>query len=174
MTLDPPESFTSYLLRNPVGRYRRTFAVPENWQGQRVWLHFAGVKSAFYAWVNGERVGYSQDSMLPAEFDITDRLQAGENVLAVEVYRWSDGSYLEDQDMWRLSGIFRDVTLLARPSVHIRDFQVTTDLDDAYRDAELTVKVDVRNLSARSRCGGRGSPRPCGSGGPGRPLGQPA
>ena len=145
VTLDPPEHFTSYRFRNPVGRYRRSFSVPDDWEGRRVFLHFAGVKSAFYAWVNGERVGYSQDSMMPAEFDVTDRLREGENVFAVEVYRWSDGSYLEDQDMWRLSGIFRDVDLIARPPVHIRDFYVRTDLDDSYRDAELSVVVDIRN-----------------------------
>jgi beta-galactosidase len=145
VTLDPPEQFTSYQLRNPVGRYRRAFTVPAAWEGMRVFVHFAGVESAFYVWVNGERVGYGQDSMMPDEFDVTERLREGENTLAVEVYRWSDGSYLEDQDMWRLSGIFRDVDLLARPPVHIRDFHVVTDLDDAYRDAVLSVAVDVRN-----------------------------
>ncbi|MBN2321194.1 MAG: DUF4981 domain-containing protein [Acidobacteria bacterium] len=145
--LDPPPDFTQFELRNPVGSYRRTFSLPESWDGKRVFIEFAGVKSAFYVWVNGARVGYSQDSMTPAEFDITDYVEAGENTLAVEVYRWSDGSYLEDQDMWRLSGIFRDVTLIARPAVHIHDFHIVTDLDIEYKDAEVTIDVDLRNKS---------------------------
>ena len=116
--------------RNETGLYRSRFTVPGRWDGMRVVLHFAGVQSAFYVWVNGERVGYSEGSMTPAEFDITDRVQQGENQLVVEVIRWSDGSYLEDQDFWRLSGIYRDVVLFARQAVHVRDFQVVTDLDD--------------------------------------------
>ncbi len=145
--LDPPPDFTQFELRNPVGSYRRTFLLPESWSGKRVFIEFAGVKSAFYVWVNGARVGYSQDSMTPAEFDITEYVEVGENTLAVEVYRWSDGSYLEDQDMWRLSGIFRDVTLTARPAVHIHDFHIVTDLDDNYEDADVTIDVDLRNQS---------------------------
>ena len=134
---------------NPVGSYRRTFAVPKNWRGRQVFIHFAGVKSAFYIWVNGKRIGYSQGSMTPAEFNLTPYLHKGENVLAVEVYRWSDGSYLEDQDMWRFSGIFRDVFLFATPSVHLRDFFVRTDLDEQYRDATLSVTVNLRNYLAK-------------------------
>lgn len=130
---------------NPTGSYRRTFTVPGEWAGRQIFLVFEGVDSAFYVWVNGEQVGYSQGSRLPAEFNITPYLQAGENTLAVQVYRWSDGSYLEDQDMWHLSGIFRDVYLWAAPSIHVRDVWVRTDLDDAYRDALLRVRAYVRN-----------------------------
>lgn len=108
---------------NPVESYRRTFTIPSDWDGRKVYLHFAGVESAFYVWVNGKKVGYSQGSRTPAEFDITKYLNEGENVVAAEVYRWSDGSYLEDQDFWRMSGIFRDVFLWSTPQVHIRDFQ---------------------------------------------------
>jgi len=128
---------------NPVGSYRRTFTLPRRWQGRRVIVHFGGVSSAFYLWVNGTQVGYSEDSRTPAEFDITPYVTAGENTLAVEVYRWSDGVYLEDQDFWRLSGIFRDVYLVSRGDVRIRDFWVHTDLDDDYRDAELRVEVEL-------------------------------
>ena len=97
---------------NPVGSYRRHFRVPADWQGKRVLVHFDGVDSAFYVWVNGRQVGYSEDSRTASEFDITEYLNKdGENLIAVEVYRWSDGSYLEDQDFWRLSGIYRDVYL---------------------------------------------------------------
>ncbi|MEJ2503104.1 MAG: hypothetical protein P8177_07250, partial [Gemmatimonadota bacterium] len=102
---------------NPVGSYVRTFTVPGDWAGRQVTLHFGGVQSAFWVWVNGERVGYSEDSRLPAEFDITPHVRPGENRLAVQAIRWSDGSYLEDQDHWRLSGIHRDVHLVARPPV---------------------------------------------------------
>jgi len=133
---------------NPVGSYRTTFEVPAQWGGRRVLLHFAGVDSAFYVWVNGRRVGYNEDSRTPAEFDITAHLQAGPNVLAVEVYRWSDGSYLEDQDMFRLSGIFRDVYLWSTPSRHIRDFEIKTAFDQAWRDATLSAAVTVQNTGA--------------------------
>ncbi|MHA2131305.1 MAG: sugar-binding domain-containing protein, partial [Promethearchaeota archaeon] len=109
---------------NPVGSYRTEFNIPEGWDGREIFIHFDGVKSAFYIWINGVRVGYSQGSMTPAEFNITRFIQKGNNALAVEVYRWSDGSYLEDQDMWRLSGIYRDVYLFSVPKVHIRDFFV--------------------------------------------------
>ncbi len=140
-------SFTQHKYPDPVGSYRREFSLPENWNGQRVFIEFAGVKSAFYVWVNGEPAGYSQDSMTPAEFEISKYIEPGNNTLAVEVYRWSDGSYLEDQDMWRLSGIFRDVTLTARPAVHIHDFHIITDLDDSYQNADVLVEVDLRNQS---------------------------
>ena len=96
---------------NPTGCYRHTITVPENWQGRQIFLTFEGVDSAFYLWVNGQMVGYSQGSRLPAEFNITAYSQTGENTVALEVYRWSDGSYVEDQDFWRLSGIFRTVYL---------------------------------------------------------------
>jgi beta-galactosidase/beta-glucuronidase len=128
---------------NSVGDYRTTFVLPENWSGRQVFLVFGGVESAFYVWVNGQMVGYGQDARLPAEFNITPFLKPGENLLAVRVYRWSDGSYLEDQDHWRMAGIHRDVYLMATPSVHIRDFWARTDLDAAYRNAALNITANV-------------------------------
>ena len=145
VTHTPPEEFTNYKLRNPVGSYRRTFNLPEGWQNKNIILHFGGVKSAFYVWINGKQVGYSQGSMTPAEFNITPYLSQGENTLAVEVYRWSDGSYLEDQDMWRLSGIYRDVYLFAENNVYIRDFKIDTKLTDNYSKAIISVDVDITN-----------------------------
>jgi 3-dehydroquinate dehydratase type II len=130
---------------NPVGSYRRAFSIPDEWAGRRIHIVFDGVDSAFYLWVNGEEVGYSQGSRLPAEFDITSYVRSGDNELAVRVYRWSDGSYLEDQDMWRLSGIYRDVYLIALPAVHVWDYHVRTDLDHVYRDATLAVKIAIRS-----------------------------
>lgn len=135
---------------NPVGSYRRSFTVPKNWAGRRTLISFQGVKSAFFVWVNGERVGYSEDSYTPAEFDITDRLRPGLNVLAVEVYRWSDGSWLEDQDMIDLSGIFREVYLYSISPVHLQDLYVRTDLDDSLKNAELTVTATVRDRDGRA------------------------
>ena len=136
---------------NPVGSYRRTFTVPEDWDGRQIYLHFAGVSSAFYLWVNGQEVGYSQGSRTPAEFNISEFLVPGDNIVALEVYRYSDGSYLECQDFWRISGIFRDVFLYSWGDLHIRDFQVHTDLDEDYRDAELGVDVWVRNVGEDTR-----------------------
>ncbi|MBL7198814.1 MAG: DUF4981 domain-containing protein [Anaerolineae bacterium] len=130
---------------NPVGSYRTRFTVPAGWAGRRIYVLFEGVDSALTVWVNGQPVGYSQDSRLPAEFDITSYVRPGENVLAARVYRWSDGSYLEDQDFWRLSGIYRDVYLWSAPEVHVRDFWVRTEFDEAYGDAALKVQTNVRN-----------------------------
>jgi beta-galactosidase len=135
---------------NPVGSYRRRFTIPKDWKDRQIFLHFDGVKSAFYVWMNGQKVGYSQDSMTPAEFNVTKYLKSGENTLAVEVYRWSDGSYLEDQDMWRLSGIYRNVYLFATPQVHIRDFFVRTDLDENYTDANLMIRPKITSFTDRS------------------------
>ena len=129
---------------NPVGSYRTTFDLPAAWSGRRVFLHFDGVNSAFYLWVNGRQVGYSEDSMTAAEFDVTPFLQPGRNLVAAQVFRWSDASYLEDQDTWRLSGIYRDVYLFSTPQVHIADFGVRTDLDEDYRDATLLVRPRLR------------------------------
>ena len=137
----PPVIPPSY---NPVGSYRTTFDVPAGWRGRRVILHFDGVNSAFYLWVNGQAVGYSEDSMTAAEFDITPHLRDGQNLLAAQVFRWSDASYLEDQDTWRLSGIYRDVYLFSTPAVHIVDFGVRTDFDDQYRDATLEIRPRLR------------------------------
>ncbi len=130
---------------NPVGSYRTAFTLPDSWRGRRVVIHFAGVESAFYLWVNGHKVGYSQGSRTPAEFDITEYLSPRGNTLAVEVYRWCDGSYLEDQDFWRLSGIFRDVFVYSTDSLHIRDFWVRCNLDRLYEDATLQVTAEIKN-----------------------------
>lgn len=143
VTSEPKAEWTAFPERNPVGSYRRHFSVPASWQGRRTFLHFAGVQGAFYVWVNGTPVGYSQGSMSPSEFEITNWLVPGDNVLAVQVLRWSDGSYLEDQDMWRLSGIHRSVTLLSTPSLRISDFTVRTVLDADYRDATLQVHAKL-------------------------------
>ncbi|QBG45929.1 DUF4981 domain-containing protein [Verrucomicrobia bacterium S94] len=125
---------------NPVGSYFRDFEVPDSWKDDSVILHFGGVSSAFYVWVNGREVGYSQGSRLAAEFDITDYVQPGTNRLAVQVFRWSDGSYLEDQDMWRLSGIHREVLLLAQPKVAINDMYVRASLDKNYEHGKLEIR----------------------------------
>ncbi len=145
---NPPYIDHSY---NPVGSYRRQFTIPKHWKGRQVFIHFDGVESAFYLWINGKFVGYSQGSRTPAEFNITRYLREGENVLAVEVYRWSDGSYLEDQDFWRLSGIFRDVYLFSTPEIHIRDFELRPDLDEDCRDAVLYVTTWVRNYGRQNQ-----------------------
>ncbi len=145
--IKPPFAPTKY---NPVGSYVRTFSIPDQWKGQPVFISFQGVESAFYVWVNGDFVGYSEDSFTPAEFDLTPYLVEGENKLAVEVYRWSDASWLEDQDFWRLSGIFRDVYLYTTPDAHIYDFSVVTDLDERYENANLIVKAKVTNYYQKS------------------------
>jgi len=133
---------------NPVGSYKRTFTVPADWNDKEVFLHFGAVSSAFYVWVNEEQVGYSEDSKVPAEFNITPYLKKGENTLAVEVYRWCDGSYLEDQDFWRLSGIQRSVFLHARPKTFIRDFFAVGDLENAYSDGLLKLDVELKNTGS--------------------------
>jgi len=143
VTSEPPANWTAYAQRDPVGSYRRTFDLPANWSGRSVYIHFDGVDSAFYLWINGRQAGFSKDSRTPAEFDITDFITPGENQLAVEVYRWSDGSYLEDQDMWRLSGIFRPVYLYSTAAARIRDFTVRTVLDADYQDATLEIKPEL-------------------------------
>lgn len=147
VTSEPSRSFYSYSHRNPVGSYCTTFIVPQLWLEKNVFINFGGVKSAFYIWVNGQKVGYSQGSMTPAEFNITSFIKQGENKLAVEVYRWSDGSYLEDQDMWRLSGIFRDVDLFIRPKTFVQDFKVTAEPDDSLAKANVNVQINIENRS---------------------------
>ncbi len=128
VTSTPPHNWTTYEERNPTGQYRRTFVLPQTWtlSTHQVYVRFDGVMSAFYVWINGHRVGYSQDSFSPAEFNITRYLHSGINQIAVEVYKYSDGSYLEDQDYWRLGGIQRDVTLFATPNLSLRDVAVRT------------------------------------------------
>jgi len=144
---DPPEVPKGF---NPVGSYYRTFKLPADWKGRQVFLHFEGVHSASYVWINGKEAGYNQGGMEPAEYDVTQFLKQGENSIAVKVLRYSDGSYMEDQDTWRLSGIYRDVYLMSTPPVHIRDFYVTTDLDDRYKNATLQVVTEVNNYRGRS------------------------
>ena len=139
-----PEHWTKHELPNPVGSYRRDFDIPADWDGKQIFLHFRGVKSAMYVWVNGVKVGYSQGSMTPAEFDITRYIKPGQNTLAVEVYRWSDGSYLEDQDFWRLSGIYRDVFLYATPKLHVRDFFVRSELADDFKFADFLFTAKIK------------------------------
>ncbi len=132
---------------NPVGSYVKEFNIPENWKNQRIILHFGGVSSAMYVWVNGQEVGYSQDSRLPAEFDITDFVAPGKNSVAVQVFRWCDGSYLEDQDHWRMSGLHREVMLLAQPKIAIENFFVRTRLDKNYQDALLQIRPTISKTS---------------------------
>lgn len=134
---------------NETGLYRTKFSIPADWDNNQVFLHFAGVQSACYVYVNGKEVGYSQGSMTPAEFDVTRYIQPGENTLAVQVIRWCDGSYLEDQDFWRLSGIFREVFLFATPKVHLRDYFVLTDFDANYNNAAMHVEAFVHNYGFR-------------------------
>ncbi len=145
VTTEPPREWTAYENRNPVGSYVTFVEVTEEMLGKNLILHFGGVHSAMYVWVNGQKVGYSQNSMSPAEFDVTGFLRAGRNRLAVEVYRWSDGSYLEDQDMWRLSGIFRPVQLWVRPLVHISDYHVTAVPADDFGSAEVQARISLCN-----------------------------
>lgn len=146
---EPPAGFTTFAERNPVSSYRRHFTLPADWRGRRSFVTFDGVASAFYLWVNGQQVGYSEDSRGPAEFEITPYVRDGDNVLAVEVYRYSDGSYLECQDFWRLSGIFRSVWLESRAATHFADFEVKVDLDAKYQDAELTIDLTVDEPTER-------------------------
>lgn len=138
---------------NPVGSYRRTFTVPENWNGREIFIQFGAVKSAMYLWINGKKVGYSQGSKTPAEWNITKYLKKGKNTLAVKVYRWSDGSYLECQDFWRISGIERDVFLYATPKVRIFDFFAKADLDNSYKNGILNLEVTLKNEYHRLRSG---------------------
>ena len=147
---EPPKDWTAYSARNPVGSYRRDFDVPEKWNGQEIFLKFDAVDSFFYLWVNGEYVGFSKDSRNPAEFNVTKFVRPGKNVVALEVYRYSDASYLEDQDMFRLSGIARSTWLLARPKTRIRDFTVTprpVDKNNLKGDWELVITFDHQTQS---------------------------
>ncbi|SDR70547.1 beta-galactosidase [Polaribacter sp. KT25b] len=138
---NPPQfPFIEKYRDNPVGSYYRDFTIPTEWKNLSVILHFGGISSAFYVWVNGKKVGYSQGSRLAAEFDITEFLSKGKNRIAVQVFRWSDGSYLEDQDMWRLSGIHREVLLLAQPKIALNDFFVRTKFDDKLENAKIEVR----------------------------------
>ncbi|MGO4771166.1 glycoside hydrolase family 2 TIM barrel-domain containing protein [Flavobacterium sp. W22_SRS_FK3] len=132
---------------NPIGSYQRKFTVPENWDGMTVSLHFGGVSSAFQVWINGDFVGYGQDSFNSSEFNITPYLNKGENILSVRVFRYSDGSYLEDQDHWRLSGIQREVYIMAEPKLRIADFFYQTKLDKQYQDAVFQLRPRLDNFT---------------------------
>ena len=159
----PKEKYTAYVERNPTGVYRRTFTIPAEWQDKEVYIHFGSVSSAFYVWVNGQRVGYSQGAMEPAEFRITPYINPspnpsrgrgvqkasprggleGVNHITLQVLKYSDGSYLEDQDQWRLAGIHRGIYLYATEKIRIRDFGVRTILDKDYRDAQLIIHPEL-------------------------------
>ena len=147
---EPEKWYTSYEERNPVGSYRREFEVPAAWMGRRNFITFDGVDCAFFLWVNGEKVGFSVNSRNAAEFDLTKYLKPGKNMIAVEVYQYSSGTWLEDQDMFRLHGIFRNVTLWSAPQLHIRDFFVKTDLDKDYKDATLDVTAKIKNYNDKT------------------------
>lgn len=136
--------------KNPVGSYRRNFTIPETWKNRRVFIHFDGVKSAMYLYINGKKVGYGQGSKTPNEWEITNYLQEGENVLAVEVIRWSDGSFLECQDYWRVSGIERDVYLYSTPDVRIRDFKTIAELDASYKNGLFELIIDLEAKVSKS------------------------
>ena len=136
---------------NPTGLYRRTFNVPNEWIDRKIILRFEGVDSAFYLWINGEKIGYSQGSRLPAEFDITEFVKLGKNLIAAQVIRWSDGSFLEDQDHWRMAGIYRDVLVYSLPEVHIWDVFAKPILDEEYKDAILTVNIRFGGLPEDAR-----------------------
>ena len=151
----PPVDWTAYKERNPVGSYRREFDVPKEWIGRRILVTFDGVDAGFFVWVNGKKVGYSVNSRNAAEFDITGVIKAGKNTIAVEVYRFTVGSYLEDQDMWRLSGIFRNVSLWSTPQCHIRDFAITTQLNNHFKDAVLKTTAKVKNDGSAATPGGQ-------------------
>ena len=150
VTGEPAKDWYAYDHRNPVGSYVTEMEVTKEMLAQHLILHFGGVKSAMYVWVNGKRVGYSQNSMSPAEFDVTSFVRKGKNRLAVEVYRWSDGSYLEDQDMWRLSGIFRSVQLWVRPLVHIADYKVEAIPNADFSQATVHAKISVCNTGKKT------------------------
>ncbi len=142
---DPPHIPRDY---NPVGSYRKTFTVPSDFKDKQLFLHFEGVASAYFVWVNGQEVGFNQGANEPAEYDVTKLVKPGKNTVSVMVFMYSDGTYNEDQDMWRLSGIFRNVYLMATPKVHIRDYYISTDLDEKYQDATLKVEAEVQNFSS--------------------------
>ncbi len=146
----PPTNWTTYKHRNEIGSFRREFEIPQNWDGREVFIQFDGVDSFFYLWINGQYVGFSKNSRNTACFNISRYLQKGKNMIAAEVYRSSDASFLEAQDMYRLPGIFRTVALYSTPTVHIRNLKVTPDLDKTYTDGSLTIRTDIRNLSSKS------------------------
>ena len=148
--VNPPYPPLDY---NGVGCYQRSFTIPANWKNMNITLHFGGVSSAYKVWVNRKFAGYAEDSFLPSEFNITPYLNGGENIISVWVIRWSDGSFLEDQDQWRLSGIHREVLLLAEPKLRIADFHWQAKLDKDYRDAVLSIRPRLENLTGAAVTG---------------------
>ena len=146
--INPPFVDTIY---NPVGSYKRDFTIPSDWDDKQINLYFGGVNSAFYVWVNGQKVGYDEDAKTPSEFDITSYVKPGNNEVSVEVYRWNDGTYLEDQDFWRLSGIERDVYVYATPKAHIQDFFLNASLDNTYTDGVFNGSIVVENSSDKRK-----------------------
>lgn len=137
---------------NEIGVYRRSFTLPENFEGKEIFIHFGAVKAGFFLYINGRRVGYSQSSMTPAEFDVTNYVQPGVNQLTVEVFRYTDGTYLEDQDMWFLSGIYRDVYLYAEEKICVRDFFADTTLVNNYKDGKLNLEITLQNYGTEKKC----------------------
>jgi beta-galactosidase len=147
--MNPP--FDIPVDNNPVGSYRKKINIPENWDGRQIFISLGAVKSAFFIWINGKKVGYSEDSKLAAEFDITKFVKPGENLIALQVYRWSDGSYLECQDMWRISGIERDVYVYSTPKLNIGDFKTVATLDQSYTKGLLTADIKIDNYKIDRR-----------------------
>ena len=151
---EPAKDWVTYKHRNEVGSYRRTFTIPQNWEGREVYINFDGVSSFFYLWVNGQYVGFSKNSRNTASFNITKYLnEKGENIVAAEVYRNSDGSFLEAQDMFRLPGIFRTVSLTSTAKLQVRDLRVFPDLDANYQNGTIRVEADIRNFSKKKAKG---------------------
>ncbi len=146
-TPDPPHVPREY---NPTGSYRRMFNLPSSWKDKEIFLRMEKTASASFVWINGKQVGYNEGAQEPAEYNITGYLKPGRNTIAVNVYKYSDGYYLEDQDYWRLAGIFDDVWLFATPKTHIFDWHATTDLDDTYTNARLDLSIDVKNYFCKS------------------------
>lgn len=135
---------------NPTGCYKTDIHIPKNWDGSRIILRFEGVDSGFHLWINGKEVGYSQGARMPSEFDITEYVNLGKNDLSVRVYQWTDGTYIEDQDMWWLSGIFRDVIVMAREKISLKDFFLKTKLDEDYKDAKLSIESTFENINVKN------------------------
>ena len=133
---------------NPVGIYRRNLDIPADWKSRNIYLHIAGAKSGCYVYINGKEVGYNEDSKNPAEYLINDYLQENDNVLTLKIFRWSTGSYLECQDFWRMSGIERDVFIYSQPKAAIKDFRITSTLDDTYKDGIFRLAIDLKNHKA--------------------------
>lgn len=146
----PKKGYTAEKEPNPTGSYRRDFTIPAEWKGKQIFIHFNGIYSAAYIWVNGKKVGYTQGANNDAEFDITKYVKTGNNTLAVQVFRWSDGSYLEDQDMFRLSGIHRDVYLIATPTTKLADMYLTSDVDAPWDKAVMNISAEIANYSRKA------------------------